>query len=78
MCLISKSLKIRQMDTTQVTTDSEESVKPLAQLCHFRSPALPQVNNREDEGMTQNYFDRQQQKKGLEEKCDVLTTAEKC
>lgn len=52
-----------QTDTTQLTADSEEPVKPLAQLYHSRSPALIQVNNREDEGMTQNYFDQQQQRK---------------
>lgn len=67
MCLIDKSLEIRQTDTTQLTVDSEESVKLLAQLCHSRSPAFLQVHNREDEGMTHNYFDQQQQKKGLDE-----------
>lgn len=56
-----------QTETTQLTADSEESVKPLAQLCHSGSPALLQVNNREDEGMTQSYFDQEQQKKGLEQ-----------
>lgn len=75
-CLTDKSHKARQTDTTQVTADSEESVKPSAWLGHSRSPAILQVNNREDEGMTQIYFDQQQQKKGLEE--SVLTNADKC
>lgn len=75
-CLTDKSHKARQTDTTQATADSEESVKPSARLGHPRSPAILQVNNREDEGMTQIYFDQQQQKKGLEE--SVLTNADKC
>lgn len=76
MCLTDKSHKARQTDTTQATADSEESVKPSARLGHSRSAAVLQVNNREDEGTTQKYFDQQQRKKGLEE--SVLANADKC
>lgn len=65
----------------QLSADSEESAKPLPLLCHSRSPELLQVHNREDEGMTQNRFDQQQQKKGLEKKhamfSQMQTTAKK-
>lgn len=47
-CLTDKSHKARQTDTTQVTADSEESVKPSARLGHSRSPGKQQRRWRND------------------------------